>query len=115
MLSPEQEARCLVGSYPYHPDVVTYSAVIARELGDSSAHAPILHPDAPLELAGGAGPTQGPTLTAAAPQLWMCQEVGRGYRGAFTSFQSELASLTAEPQSTSQGPSRVRVKGRVLC
>lgn len=75
-----------MGSYPYHPDVLTYSAVIARELGDSSAHAPILHPDAPLELAGGAGPTQGLILTAAASQLWMAQEVGRGGRGTFTCF-----------------------------
>lgn len=68
MLSPEQEARCLVGSYPYHPDVVTYSAVVARELGDPSAHAPVLHPDAPLELAGGAYQLVA-TLADAAPQL----------------------------------------------
>lgn len=54
MLTPEQEARCLVGSYPYHPDVVLYSGVLACELGDASAHAPILTPDAPLELTGGA-------------------------------------------------------------
>ncbi len=54
MLTPEQEARCLVGSYPYHPDVVKYSAILARELGDASAHAPILTPDAPLELTDGA-------------------------------------------------------------
>lgn len=54
MLAPEQEARCLVGSYPYHPDVLAYSTAIARELGDPSAHAPVLHPDAPLELPYGA-------------------------------------------------------------
>jgi len=54
VLTPEQEARCLVGSYPYHPDVVKYSAILARELGDASAHAPILTPDAPLELTDGA-------------------------------------------------------------
>ena len=54
MLTPEQEARCLVGSYPYHPDVLAYSTAIARELGDPSPHAPVLHPDAPLELPYGA-------------------------------------------------------------
>lgn len=43
-----------MGSYPYHPDVLAYSTAIARELGDPSAHAPALHPDAPLELPYGA-------------------------------------------------------------
>lgn len=54
VLTPEQEARCLVGSYPYHPDVLAYSTAVARELGDPSAHAPVLHPDALLELPYGA-------------------------------------------------------------
>ena len=48
-----------MGSYPYHPDVLAYSTTIARELGDPSAHAPALHPDAPLELPYGVLSPQG--------------------------------------------------------
>ncbi|KAK9826091.1 hypothetical protein WJX81_001518 [Elliptochloris bilobata] len=66
VLTPVQEARCLVGSYPYHPDVLAYSTAIARELGDPCAHAPALHPDAPLELAGaGQNPGAGAACNAA--------------------------------------------------